>query len=265
MAKRPCSKCGELRYVGRGSRPEIVCHACRRRDKPPGTKRERKKAPIFTCERAGCDKTFKAKRSIGPKYAARFCSRECSAIARAGTSASRLWKWRCLIQWVTCPECDGPMVGQSRRKYCSEECVYVAQKRRQRERYQATRKPRPTYVVECPCETVFEASSPTAIYCSDRCRRHAWGRTHRDRAAKYGRAYEAFTPRSVYERDGWACGICGDAIDPLSKWPDMMCPSLDHIVPLSKGGDHRPDNVRAAHWLCNSYRGADDDINFMVA
>jgi 5-methylcytosine-specific restriction endonuclease McrA len=37
------------------------------------------------------------------------------------------------------------------------------------------------------------------------------------------------------------------------KRPDA---SMDHLVPLSKGGDHSWANVALAHRSCNSKRGA---------
>jgi 5-methylcytosine-specific restriction endonuclease McrA len=29
-------------------------------------------------------------------------------------------------------------------------------------------------------------------------------------------------------------------------------PTVDHIIPLAKGGTHTWDNVQLAHWSCNS-------------
>lgn len=59
----------------------------------------------------------------------------------------------------------------------------------------------------------------------------------------------------VYERDGWTCGICGEAIDPELK-KHRMSASIDHIIPLARGGTHTYDNVQAAHRVCNSRKGA---------
>lgn len=56
----------------------------------------------------------------------------------------------------------------------------------------------------------------------------------------------------IAKRDGWRCSICEKAVDPLVKWPDSKSPSLDHVVPLSKGGAHDPSNVALAHLGCNT-------------
>ncbi|MFI1485774.1 HNH endonuclease [Streptomyces sp. NPDC020747] len=63
---------------------------------------------------------------------------------------------------------------------------------------------------------------------------------------------EDFAPRDVYERDGWVCQLCLLGIDPAVAWPDSMSPSVDHVVPLAKGGEHSMANAQAAHLGCNS-------------
>lgn len=78
------------------------------------------------------------------------------------------------------------------------------------------------------------------------------GKNHRKRAKHYGVAYETVDPQAVYARDGWVCGICGKDIDPDLRYPDYYSASLDHVVPLSKGGDHLYTNVQASHFICNS-------------
>jgi 5-methylcytosine-specific restriction endonuclease McrA len=51
----------------------------------------------------------------------------------------------------------------------------------------------------------------------------------------------------VFAREGGRCHICGKKIQ-----NDI---TLDHLVPLSKGGDHTHANLRIAHRACNSSRG----------
>lgn len=51
---------------------------------------------------------------------------------------------------------------------------------------------------------------------------------------------------AVYERDGWACVICGAAEDL----------TLDHIHPFSRGGEDTYDNLQAMCRSCNSSKGA---------
>ena len=48
------------------------------------------------------------------------------------------------------------------------------------------------------------------------------------------------------------CGICGLPVDKTLRWPDPMSPTVDHIIPINKGG-HPSDisNLQLAHFICN--------------
>lgn len=70
---------------------------------------------------------------------------------------------------------------------------------------------------------------------------------------------ERFRATDVYERDRWICRICFVPIDQTKAWPHPMSKSVDHIVPVSRGGAHAMSNVRAAHLGCNSRKGAKID------
>lgn len=61
---------------------------------------------------------------------------------------------------------------------------------------------------------------------------------------------------ALWETQGESCGICGSSIDRSLRHPDPMSPSIDHIVPLSKGGRHSQDNLQWAHLRCNLSKGA---------
>lgn len=55
----------------------------------------------------------------------------------------------------------------------------------------------------------------------------------------------------VFDRDGWRCYLCavpvllGDAYSPRAA-------TVDHVLPLSLGGQHTLDNVRGCCASCNS-------------
>ena len=52
------------------------------------------------------------------------------------------------------------------------------------------------------------------------------------------------------------CGICGLPVDKELKSPDPMSKTIDHIIPVSKGG-HPSDlaNLQLAHRCCNRQKG----------
>lgn len=70
----------------------------------------------------------------------------------------------------------------------------------------------------------------------------------RRKRAMAGTKVEPVSRERVARRDGWRCGICGGRVT-RNDW------SLDHIVPLSRGGSHTYGNVTLAHNLCNIRRG----------
>jgi 5-methylcytosine-specific restriction endonuclease McrA len=49
----------------------------------------------------------------------------------------------------------------------------------------------------------------------------------------------------IRERDGDNCYLCN------SKITDVSDLHFDHVVPLSKGGEHSESNIRVTHALCN--------------
>ncbi|WP_356948665.1 HNH endonuclease [Mycobacterium sp. TJFP1] len=78
---------------------------------------------------------------------------------------------------------------------------------------------------------------------------------HLARARLYKAEYEPVDKMRVFERDGWKCGICGEAVDKDLAWPHRASASLDHVVPLSQGGAHTYSNTRCSHLSCNTQRG----------
>lgn len=104
------------------------------------------------------------------------------------------------------------------------------------------------------CGKTFTSNYPTQKYCSGKCKRS--GRTYRSRCRHYGVYYDPSVTRiKVVRRDKNICQICGKTCNPKDKsWgslgPDF--PTLDHIIPLAKGGTHTWNNVQCACAICNS-------------
>lgn len=97
-------------------------------------------------------------------------------------------------------------------------------------------------------------------------RAHLRKKTQKRRALQRDPNAELIDRDAVGERDGWRCGICRRGVDRTLAYPDPMSASLDHIVPLSLGGEHRLTNVRISHLTCNTARGnrADDVQELLV-
>lgn len=77
----------------------------------------------------------------------------------------------------------------------------------------------------------------------------------RRRAAKLNQFVEDVQRAVVFERDDYVCMICREPLDMNATWPAPLSPTLDHIVPLSRGGDHSYVNAQSAHARCNTAKG----------
>lgn len=52
------------------------------------------------------------------------------------------------------------------------------------------------------------------------------------------------------------CGICGRPVDKKLPFPHPLSPTLDHIIPVQKGGDPVAlENLQLAHLACNRAKG----------
>jgi len=93
------------------------------------------------------------------------------------------------------------------------------------------------------------------IYCEDCLAFKDRDKCRRRRAAARSVAAERINDYEVFERDNWTCKLCNKPIDKSAKWPEAESASIDHIVPLSKGGAHTLNNVQSAHLGCNMVKG----------
>lgn len=89
-------------------------------------------------------------------------------------------------------------------------------------------------------------------YCSSRCKRRY--KAFRRRALTAGVKVAPVRRWAIYERDGWICHICGDPVNRESVFPELDCAVLDHVESLAGGGAHSEDNLKTAHFYCNSVK-----------
>lgn len=163
------------------------------------------------------------------------------------------------VNWRQCDYCETWFIRRDRRqRYHDRECVVMASNRRRGIAPSSKECPRCGGTTSHPLKLC-----PPCRLSVDRVQRQR--ESDRHRAKRYGTTYEPISRIKVYRRDGWVCGICGDAIDPEAKWPDQWCASLDHVIPMSKGGPHTYANVQASHWWCNSVKCDDESFSLSVA
>lgn len=75
---------------------------------------------------------------------------------------------------------------------------------------------------------------------------------------RIARKYRTYAYKEIRDklgdRDGWACGICGQPI-PVYAYPDPESASVDHIVPKALGGPDTATNLQITHLRCNQAKG----------
>lgn len=227
---------------------------------------------MATCEYCGKEITKKSHKKGRTR---RFCSNECYKAARNPAD----------YQLTTCKYC-GRVFREKRDRinlYCSNLCrgkaisedaakartECEAIEREEREHQEAIRQEllealevvehlrfRLEHEKKCVvCGEWFTAKQKTQLCCSPECSRKRDNAKHDHRNARNGEPDTSITLSRLYRRDGGVCKLCGKElsfdIDPQSG----DYPSIDHIIPLAKGGQHQWDNVQLACRRCNWEKG----------
>lgn len=175
----------------------------------------------------------------------------------------------------------------ARSKYCSQRCRNLRPGRNaavmeyNKSRRAAERESRPVKYPKSPssplrfrrckrCDATMIDRKGRA-YCSDACRvavnidkvMGLYRVAFETGAVAEACMWRVALTRYLAERDGPKCRICSKVVDlSLSSGPrgDDLGPSIDHVVPRSKGGSDELSNLRLTHWVCNRQRGNRGDM-----
>lgn len=234
---RVCTDCGLTKLIkqfwSRADYYRSYCLACHRQ-------RKWASAPEHECQ--GCGQAFR------PKEANRsqFCSRECyfASIHREPEPKP------------SCSECGKPTSRQGKLA-CSRACALAKGRRLHKEKYYVpARTVNPFSTITCKyCGNTFECNFIVVrrLFCSKRCTERYTKDLRTARLRTNGQV-EQFSRYEIYKRDGWHCQICGRKVERRLRSGDRMSATLDHVIPVSRGGQHMRANVRLAHMICNSLK-----------
>jgi len=259
-----CLQCNVI-FVGRNTRQKYCSDVCRHRC--PVCQPLRITGIPRTCETCktikrrclGCGDVFNSQSKI---------HMYCGTVCREATQ-------RVLIPFsLLCVWCFGPFSYDTRKKCCSDKCSRAFSLH-----LKQYRTPNLCYLPICrDCHTSHGASIEAFAVRKYRCYNCAkvladdatTVRNRQKEARRRSKAYrrgeivnngDKIDPKTVADRDKWACHLCSLPIDGRFKWPHPGSLTIDHIIPITpfKEGDtpgtHTWDNVAAAHASCNSRRG----------
>jgi len=237
-----CEQCGEQMAPGTRGRPKRWCS----KDCMGLSKRKMKDETACW----DCGKQLVVSGTAGhPK---RYCDRKCAQslrIRREQESRDRS---------LVCEVCKSPFLCENRRaKYCGAECRAASNKNLASMRWRAHVEARPaTKEVTCGfCAGVvvvpFSLTGGKKYH--DDCKLRA--RRARDRVKSMNRAgvktNRTITHEEIAERDNFVCHICEVLVDMSLPRTSKQGATLDHVIPISKGGVDSLENLKLAHWICN--------------
>lgn len=232
---RTCAECGSL-FSG-PSRTKAQCQSCKSRPKPacPCGKPSSRKGLCVSCygkQRYASQRELKCCASCGRDRLMFRTRTECD-------SCKTLRRYHASV--IECRSCG--RVGKSTRPDLCPKCFYAA-----------TRVSRNLSCADCGVALANPTPGGGPRRC-DACRSERRRSTNRRKNAKRrGLVPGKYLIADVGDRDGWVCHLCGDGIDRHLPGTAKWGPTIDHLLPVSRGGTDDLSNVAVAHRHCNVVR-----------
>lgn len=121
---------------------------------------------------------------------------------------------------------------------------------------------KPIVFLQCrQCGKTFQQKRG-ADFCSSRCykiwhdRWKSRQKSKRTKTAKTNGTYDiSITLEKLYKRDKGVCYICGKHLVLNDDYNRPDAPTIEHVIPIAKGGTHTWDNVKLACRNCNNHKG----------
>jgi 5-methylcytosine-specific restriction endonuclease McrA len=193
--------------------------------------------------------------NIGKGRPKRNCSNRCRVEARSRTLRAKN------IRTVNCANCQKDFLGnRPSARFCSTECRLIVSriegneraKKRVRQGLAGSIRTTPCGWCQEPRDWEIGKSVVTAYH--PKCTIEARRARYRIKTVKRQSQIEKpsrLAADEVVRMYGSDCAVCGKPIDLTLKRTSAMGLTVDHWIPLSKGGSDDITNLRPAHWTCN--------------
>lgn len=232
----------------------------RQKARRKATKKPKKSRTCLVCGAVFC--TYQSQ--------AKYCSSTCKCRAKRGVTKRTCIK--CGVIYFSsisnqCPECSKNK-NETRKlemRTCTK-CNALFQPINKNQ-IRCSAKCKKEFVYTCEiCGKVFKTFQPMQKTCSGNCKEIRDKQQRKNAARIRKRRYaniekeNGINLESVAKKEKNICYLCGALVD----WNDCdkkqnkyygKYPSIEHIVPISKGGADTWDNVKLAHISCNSRKG----------
>lgn len=216
--------------------------------------RKIKKAGIYQLKKENdcelCGKTFYPT-SYGSQIQ-KYCSDSCRNKAHQIKNK--------VIKYSNCRCCDKKFEVITKRTFCSNECA---------DRYKELEKRKRMRLKKCRYCDRWHYKQNT-LYCSEKCqskRNRLMNELSKSTRLKRARSNGQFDADiDIYrliERDGEQCYLCGDIVLFDVHYNNPKYPTIEHVMPISKGGTHSWDNVKVACRDCNTRKSTKSVEDFM--
>lgn len=157
----------------------------------------------------------------------------------------------------TCNHCGKIYRPKQRRasEYCGQKCKSDARNAKAKAERVRQKQNSLRLCVVCKMPVPSSARSDKK-YCSTKCAEDVRGKINNSTRRLRTESPDIRISRfEIYSRDNWVCQLCNKPVNRELTWPHKQCASLDHILPLARGGTNAITNLQLAHYSCNSRRG----------
>lgn len=243
----------------------MKCKTCNA-DLPPKKPRGRKK---LYCSKACDPNAYKPKgaglpncqicgsslENVGtPGRPKRNCSKKCRIKARS----IKLLKPKDIRSCLNCEKVYETALPH--KTYCLNECRYIRQKQSSVTKYQLEILTKyPNRLRTAPCgwcgeDRTFEIGKSVVNAFHPKCTLEAQRARYRIKTVKRQKHKNPnrISHEQVVQEYGDVCHICQEPIDMNLPRTNRLGLTVDHVIPLSKGGTDTMENLRPAHWICNN-------------